>query len=117
MGKSSGAQLLTLSTIHVLDDGELAKDFNEQLQALVKDCVSRPGIDKARELRLTVKIKPAALANGQCDDVFVECFTTSKQPNRPIEIYRMRTTANGGAKFQPDSPLSPDQKDLGFDDE
>lgn len=85
-------QILTLATLGALDDGHLASDFDAQLRALVQDCINRP-------------------------DVIVECLTSSKAPNRPITAYRMQTTANGGLRFQPDSPGSPDQNSLPFEDE
>lgn len=109
-------QLFTIETLHLLDDGALAEDFNKQLTALVQDCVGRPGITKTRTLKLEVKVEPIATVKGECEDVRITCVTSSKAPNRPITSYRMAATKNGGLKFAPDSPESPDQKSLGFDE-
>jgi hypothetical protein len=109
-------QLFTLKTLHLLDDGELAAAFDEQLAGLVKDCLARPKIEKERTLKLEVKVEPYVKTDGTCDDVVVKCFTSSKAPTRPITPYRMNSTVNGGLKFAPDSPDSPDQKSLGLED-
>lgn len=53
---------------------------------------------------------------GDPDDVVVDTTLQSKGPARVIPAYRMQSTANNGLKFQPGSPLEPDQGDL-FDDE
>lgn len=108
-------ELFTLKTIHKLSEGELEQAFDEQLKAFVQDAIKRPQIEKVRKLTLTVEIRPAAKTDGTCDDVFVDCYTASKCPTRPVQTYRMRSTVNGGLKFQPDAPLEPDQGTLDFE--
>ena len=106
-------QVFSIRALHAIDEGELEKDFDQQLRMLVADCLERPGIDKARKLILEIELKPDQKSNGTCDDVFVECSTHSKCPNRPVRPYRMAANVKGGLRFQPDQPLGaePDQED------
>lgn len=100
--------LFSIRELHQIDGGELENDFNDQLRRLVADCMDRPGIDKNRTLKLEIQLSPDKKSDGTCDDVFVECFTSSKMPSRPVRPYRMSATKNGGLKFSPSSPLNTD---------
>jgi len=71
--------------------------------------MERPGIEKARKLILTIEVTPDKKTDGTCDDVFVECSTTSKQPNRPVRPYRMAANVKGALRFQPSQPLDPNE--------
>lgn len=104
-------ELFTIRELHLIDSGELEKDFNDQLKALVNDCVNRPGIEKDRTLKLELILSPAKKSDGTCEDVFVLCRTSSKMPSRPVAPYRMAATKNGALKFQPDSPLDPEAQE------
>lgn len=105
-------QLFNLKSLHQI--GELDKAFEELRPMLVKDCVARPAIKKARELKIVMRFTPC---ERDPQDVIVETFVTCKMPNRPAEVYRMASTTQGGLKFQPDSPMSPDQDSLFEGDE
>jgi len=91
----------------------LREEFDRRMADAVADCKTRPGLNKCREVSLTIKIWPAP---QEPDDVLVDHAVKSKIPIREIDRYRMQTTVNNGLKFQPNSPVDPDQESL-FDDE
>ena len=111
----STARLFTLKTMHQFADGDLDRDFMEAMAAAAKDCTNRSAIEKARTVSLVVKMLPKRNQDGTCDDVLVHVQVVAKQPAKQMDLFQMRTTANGGLKYQPDSPLNPDQPGLGFD--
>ncbi len=72
------------------------EDFDKQLTALVEDCKARPGINKARELTLKLRIKPHP---EDPDDVMISPVTTRKMPARGIEPIRARRTPRNQLQF------------------
>lgn len=108
-------KLFSLKTLHELGDGALEQDFDAVLQAVVKDCLARPTIDRAREVKLVVQVKPKPGQDGVCDDVEVNVQVASKAPAKVVPPYRMRATVNGGLRYAPGSPDNPDQSSLPFD--
>lgn len=105
-------QVFTLATIHHLEAGEFGQEWTDELKALVKDCLAKPAVKKPRELTLKVQIVPKLRDDGTCDDVHVSVSYSSKRPTRPIQTYVMRTTVQGGLKFQPTNPADPDNPGL-----
>lgn len=101
-----------LESLHKID--ALKEDFDRQLKAAVEDCRERPGLKQAREVTVKLKIVPHA---QDADDVVVHVQTTSKTPTRAIDPYRMQRTMNDGLKFQPNSPIDPDQESFDFGEE
>ncbi len=87
------------------------------LAALVKDCTSRPSIKKTRRLTLTIDVEPLINQDGTCDDVSVDVEVGAKAPAKLVPTHRMRTTANGGLRYSPESPTNPDQKTIFGDKE
>lgn len=87
----------------------LRQTFDAAFEAAVKDCQSRPGLNKARTITITVTVKPD---KEDPDKVEVKHTCGSKNPPREIPRYRMLTTYTGGAKFQPTVPAEPDQNVL-----
>jgi hypothetical protein len=96
--------------------GELATDFDEEVARLAKDCIARPSVGKVRELKLLIRFVPHTKQDGTCDDVHVDCQVVTRTPAKQRQPYLMRATVNGGLKFQPDSPLNPDQGSLGLEE-
>ena len=107
-------QLLTRKTLPSYATGELETRFNDLLVKLCKDCIERPGIDKARTLTLKVTLHPKKKDDGTADDVIVAIGLETRGPGFPMSPYLMRATANGGLRFQPESPMDPDQPGLDF---
>lgn len=86
---------LTLETLHLLSE-DLQRDFDQQLAAAVADCKARPAIDKAREIKLQLRIKPHP---QDADDVLIEPVTTTKTPARHVDPIRARRSAKGQLQF------------------
>ncbi len=103
-------QVFNLKSIGKISDLELS--FDEQLASCVRDCMERPGLSRTREVTLKVRLTPYV---EDPDEVDVECEVSSKVPTRKIDKYHMLITTQGGLKFQPDAPLSPDQNTLDFE--
>ena len=104
--------VFTLKTLHRLQ--RLESGFNESLTAAVDDCKRRPGLKKAREITIKVKVLPD---ESEPEDCVVVTTLSSKFPNRLIDPYKMQSTKNNGLKFEPSSPMNPDQNSFDFDDE
>lgn len=80
----------------------------------MSDCKARPGLRAARAVEVKIVCKPS---EQDPDDVIVETQVRAKLPNRTAELYKMQSTTNDGLKFEPESPMSPDQQSLDFDEE
>jgi hypothetical protein len=87
--------ILTLQTLHLLSE-DLQRDFDQQLAAAVADCKARPAIDKPREIKLQLRIKPHL---SDPEDVLIEPVTTTKTPSRHIDGIRARRSAKGQLQF------------------
>lgn len=108
--------LLTLETLNRLGEGSLKIDFEATLQALVKDCLARPSIEKAREVAVVFKLVPVLKQDGTCDDVALGVQVTSKSPAKALPTYVTRATVNGGLKFAPLSPGNPEQGTMDYEE-
>ncbi len=109
-------KLLNLKSLPELGDGDLERDFEAALALLVKDCLARPSIKKKRQVSIVIDIEPQTKQDGTCDDVNVDVQVASKSPAKIVPTHTMRTTANGGLRYNPASPGNPDQKTLDFDE-
>ena len=101
-----------LAGAYKIDD--LREEFDQRMADAVADCKARPAVSKAREVMLVIKIFPAP---QEPDDVLVDHAVKSKVPIREIDRYRMQSTINNGLKFQPNSPMEPDQESFDFGEE
>jgi len=110
------AQQFNLETIRALPGGDLKRDFDEVLKSLVKDCLARPSIDKTREVKLVVQVRPCLKQDGTCDDVKVDVQVASKAPAKIVPSYVMRANVHGSLLYQPDSPSDPSQPGLDFEE-
>jgi len=99
--------VFNLETIHKV--GHLAEDFDGLLTNAVRDCKERPGMQKAREIKLIVRVTPD---KEDPEDVIVQSVVSGKTPAREASPYKMQTTVNNGLKFAPSSPMEPDQGEL-----
>jgi len=106
----SAKTLFKLESLHKV--GHLAEDFDGLLLQAVQDCRARPGMQKPREIKVTVRVMPD---KQDPEDVIVTSQVTSKSPAREASPYKMQSTHNGGLKFAPSSPMEPDQGEL-FDE-
>lgn len=105
-------KLLTLKTLADLGDGDLERNFEAVLAAAVKDCTARPSLKNPRKVTLQIVVRPVLKQDGTCDDVTVDVEVGSKSPAKIVPTYTMTTTANGGLRYNPQSPNDPNQQTL-----
>ncbi|MBD3674376.1 MAG: hypothetical protein HUJ26_12700 [Planctomycetaceae bacterium] len=92
---------LTLKSLHLLSP-DLAADFQEQLEAAVRDCQQRPSLSKKREVTIKLAVTPHP---SDPDDVEIEPVMTSKTPARKLEVVRARRTSRNQLQFDFDSEM------------
>lgn len=96
-----------LESMNHLDGGITPKMFQDAVRRAVKDCLERPGDDRARTVVLQLKLKPVAVTNGNtidcegCDGVF-QCKT--KIPDFETRSVNFGVQNSGDLIFNPDSP-------------
>ena len=108
--------VLTLETLPRLDDGLPAVQFNRLMEAAVKDCMDRPGDDKARKVTMQVSMKPDG-TNNVCDRVVIEIEFKATVPQYCTRQYHAATHTSGKLLFSPSSPDDPDQMGMFDKDE
>jgi hypothetical protein len=101
----------SLKSIYKVKD--LDEQFGEHLRKMTADCLARPAVGQAREIKLTLKLFPDP---SDCDNVLVDFVVTTKTPKHDVDRYRMLTSARGDLRFEPNFPLDPMQQGL-FDDD
>lgn len=94
---------LNFESLPEVDYGSVVVAFNQALRAAYLDIKDRPNLMAARDVALTVKLKP--MKDGEFVDVAFA--VTTKQPgkatSRPMKIGRE------GLTFQADAQDNPDQ--------
>lgn len=101
---------LGLGTLSELDHGRLAAEFDEDLNALARDCRDRPLLDKVRRLTLMIEIKPVRPPSGAgAIGTSVVASVDTSFPKRQTAAYTMELTADAGLNFRGDSPDDPNQ--------
>lgn len=85
---------LKLETLHLIPG--LGEDFDKQVESLVADCKTRPGVSKERTLKLELKIEPH---EEDADDVWIRPVITSKRPSTMVDPIRGRRTRSGQLQF------------------
>lgn len=85
---------LKLETLHLIP--ALKEDFETQLQQLIADCKRRPGMGKARTLKVELTIKPH---KTDPDDVWIQPVVSSKRPATTIDPIRGRRTRADQLQF------------------
>lgn len=106
---------LRLDSLAGLDDGRPSKAWLHELAHVVQDCIDRPGDDTAREVSLTLKLKPIpSNENGvviaeTCEGEF---YVKSKVPVRKTKTYSFRANKKGHLLYSADSPDNVDQQTL-----
>lgn len=104
---------LKFETIEKVHGGQVAADFNRRLDEAVADCMRRPGIDKARTIILTVKLKPELDDDGTCSGCEPEFSISGKSPGYTTITEKMtpRKSRTGGMLV-----FDTDQMNLPFPD-
>ena len=100
-----GKVKLGLENLQLLDNQKIAAAFNHELRHVVKDCIDRPGDDRARAVSLDMTVTPECdRESGVCDTVSVEFTVKSAVPNRRSRKFQMAVDAKGVIVVNPESP-------------
>lgn len=86
--------VLQCSTLHMLPG--VAEDFDMQIRRLVEDCKARPAIDKARVLKIELKITPHPQDPA---DVQIAPVLTTKSPATAHDPIRARCSRSNQLQF------------------
>jgi len=105
-------QVLSLATLKEFDYGKAEVTFQRELEKVVRDCLDRPAVGSAREVRLVALIKPLILQEGDVVDAEVSWRIASKTPayetpGRPVAV-----TKKGQLFFNDLAPDNPRQSTL-----
>lgn len=95
---------LKLETLHLIPG--LREDFDRQIESLVADCKTRPGITKKRSLKVEIMIVPH---KEDPDDVVILPVISTKRPATEIDPIRGRRTRNGQLQFDFDDVASDEE--------
>lgn len=110
--------LFNLETLKDLDMGKVVKAFEHELKRCVQDCLDRPGDTTARQVTLSMQIKPVTdpMHTDVCDTVSGEFEIKGKVPVRRTRVYSFGVKKTGSLMFSSDSPDNVDQKTI-FDED
>jgi hypothetical protein len=106
---------LNLANLKQLDFGKIAVAFDAEMAHVVKDCMDRPGDEKARKVTITFLVAPVVDTQSRsqdCDKVAVGCEIASTVPKRRTQVYHMQPRQDGQLGFHPDLPSEPDGSTL-----
>jgi hypothetical protein len=108
---------LSVATINEMEDGRIAAEFNRELSALAKDCYSRPGDKRPRQVTLKVTIKPIMDRDGRCDSVKLTADVSSKMPDLRSPEYVGMLKPSGVIQIQTTKGLHAEPNQLSLEDE
>ena len=106
--------ILSLATLKDLDFGKVDTSFSSKLRAVIADLKDRPGLDRERQVILTLKMKPAETTQGVLDSVEVFFEVRTKVPAAQSIAHNM-AAGKDTLVFSTESPT--DHKQSTIDDE
>lgn len=71
---------LSLDSMKHVAAGKVDAAVTHHLKRAAEDCYDRPGCDSAREVQITIKVKPQIDQDGLCESVNTEYEVSSKVP-------------------------------------
>ena len=100
---------LSLDTLKDFDLGKPAVAFEQAMAEAVRNCLDRPGEKKARNVELTVNIKPVLQQDGDVVDVEVDFTIKTKLPPWQTATRPVKPTKRGQLFFNDLASDDPDQ--------
>lgn len=110
----------SLETMKDLDGGRATLTFDEQLKVAVRDCLERPGEQRARVVTLQMTMIPVAVVEGNtvdCDGVNAVIKCTTKLPDHQARQVNFGIKNDGSLIFNKNSPNDHRQTTLDYDEE
>lgn len=117
MNQSLKLQQLSLASLVDLDGGILAAVVDRALEVIGDDLTDRPGLDKPRELQLSLKVTPQMDARGICESVKATYQVVEKLPPRKSNKLNLGLKPSGAMLFRGVSPDNHAQQGLDFETE
>ncbi|MHA7813234.1 MAG: hypothetical protein ACX94C_07585 [Phycisphaerales bacterium] len=90
----------TLETISQIDEGVIAHEFNQKLEAIRQDLHDRPNLDKDRTIVMEVKFRPSQHASFAAETQFRIKHSIPPARSRKYEV----GTERRGMSINPASP-------------
>lgn len=100
---------LSLGNLQHIAGGTVDAAFQRHLKRAIEDCEDRPGDKTARQVTLTVNVKPIMLQDGAASDVMIECVAKSTVPPHISKPTECRVKHGGKAVFNDLSESNVDQ--------
>jgi hypothetical protein len=117
MPRNTDIHQFKLETLLLLDDGIIAKQWDQELQQIALDCDSRALDNRPREITLKLTLTPITDNHGECVEVKSEFDVTSKRPSHRSRAYSMAMRRGGMLVFNNLSLGNANQQTLDIDDE
>ena len=86
----AGLEKFSLASLATIDNGRIAANFQQLLDAAIRDCQDRPNDEKPRKLLIEMQICPVTgIVNGQviCENVNGAFQLKSTVPTRKTAVY------------------------------
>ena len=86
----AGLEKFSLASLATFDNGRISANFDQLLDAAIRDCQDRPNDDKPRKLLIQLEISPVSdVENGQviCSGVNGAFQLKSTVPTRKTNVY------------------------------
>lgn len=97
-----------LANLSDIDNGQILAEFDTELKRIVKDCLDRPGLAKARKVTLTAIVEPDSIQGTSqaqiTDSAYIGFEVTSKIPSLRGKQYQVQVHGNGNIMVNPASP-------------
>ncbi len=105
----AGMMQISAAALAEIDGGRVARAIDAELEAVVRDCLNRPGDDAARKVTIEIAIKPAHTSDsGELEIAGVTFAVRSSVPKRTsrtyqaaVDVKRRKLSVN---EFSPDNP-------------
>ena len=112
-------KVLNLQSMADLSHGAVGVAVDKLIRQAIRDCIDRPGDDRARKLTVQIEFTPTAHIDGQsvtCEGAKAVAKASLKCPNYETGVLDLAVRENGAALFAPNSPENVAQATM-FDDE
>lgn len=97
-----------LANLDDIDGGQIRAEFDAELRRVVKDCLDRPNLQKARKVTLTAIVEPdGSVGSNQAqitDSAFIGFEVKSTVPNLRGKNFQVQVHGNGNIMVNPASP-------------
>lgn len=85
----------SFESLATIDEGRIREAFNQAMKRIRDDCYDRPGVEKAREVKLVMKMAPLQSGDGSLHSVEVWFEIDDNLPKRGSARYNMRAAQGG----------------------